>query len=149
MTHARSALRWFIGSVALVALAGCLDSATGTNTQPTDVALVDGVVTEVGTGQPILGALVGVRIPTNRTPAGYIAPTANTTDAGSFQIGVYRLDSTVTKAAIDTMTVWVIATLPGLPPQGHTDSVQTTIAFVPYSPSAQPQPANVSLQLSF
>lgn len=147
MTHARFALRWFLGSVALASLAACLDTPTVTQTQPTDYAVVRGIVNDANAGDPILGALVGVRLPTNRTPSAYIAPTANTGNDGSFEIGVYRMDSTIVKPPVDTMTVWVIATLPGLPSQGHTDSVQTMLNFVPVSASAQP--SNVLLKLSF
>ena len=143
----RSFLTTFAGIAALASLAACLNTPTGQSTQPSDYAVVDGSVTETGSSTPILGALVGVRLPTNRTPAAYIAPTANSTDAGTFQIGVYRVDSTVARGIPDTMTVWVIGTLPGLPAQGHTDSVQTTLRFSPTTSTATP--SNVSLQLSY
>lgn len=145
--HSRPFAPVLAGAAALLSLAACLNSPTGQNPQPTDYAVVNGNVTQSGSSQPILGALVGVRLPVNRTPSAYIAPTANTDDAGNFQIGIYRMDSTVTRAVPDTMTVWVIGTLPGLPAQGHTDSVQTTVRFSPVTSSATP--STVSLQLSF
>ena len=143
----RTFARVLAGAAALLSLAACLDTPTGQSTQPTDYAVVNGTVTETGSTQPGLGALVGVKLPANRTPSAYIAPTANTDDAGNFQIGIYRMDSTVVRATPDTMTVWVVGTLPGLPAQGHTDSVQTTVRFSPVSSSATP--SIVSLQLSF
>ncbi len=143
----RTFVRTLFGAATLVSLAGCLSTPTGHNTQPTDYGVVDGTVTETGSTQPILGALIGVRLPTNRNPAAYLAPTANTTDAGTFEIAIYRIDSTAVRGVPDTMTVWVIGTLPGLPAQGHTDSVQTTVRFSPATAVATP--SNVSLQLSF
>lgn len=143
----RTFLRTSIGAAALVSLGACLDNPTVKNSQPSDYGVVDGTVTETGSTQPILGALVGVRLPTNRNPSAYLAPTANTTDAGTFEIAIYRMDSTAVRGVPDTMTVWVIGTLPGLPAQGHTDSVQTTVRFSPATSVATP--SNVSLQLSF
>lgn len=145
--QSRTFARVLAGAAALLSLAACLNSPTGQSTQPTDYAVVTGTVTETGSTQPILGALVGVKLPTNRNPSAYIAPTANTDDAGNFQIGIYRMDSTAVRAVPDTMTVWVVGTLPGLPMQGHSDSVQTTVRFSPVSGTATP--SNVTLQLSF
>ncbi len=143
---ARSLLRWPLASVALVSLGACLDTPTQTNQQPTDYAVVNGTVSDPTTNAAVGGALIGVRIPVNRNPAAYVAPTSQSTDAGVFQLGVYRMDSTVVRTVPDTMTVWVIGTIPGLPAQGHTDSAQTTLLFSPIDQSAQP--VQVSLKLS-
>lgn len=147
MTHQRIVFRTLVAAATLASLAACLDTPTGQSTQPTDYAVVSGTVTETGSTQAILGAMVGVRLPVNRNPAAYIAPTSTTDDAGNFQIAIYRIDSTAVRATPDTMTIWVIGTLPGLPAQGHTDSVQTTVRFAPVSDVAVA--SNVSLQLSF
>jgi hypothetical protein len=132
---------------ACVLAGGCLGDTGTTITGPdfSAYAQVEGTVFALS-GDAVSYAIVGVHIPSDRSPQAYYAPDVQTDISGQYQLALIRTGTAEIFDQTDTLSVWVVAVQPVGPSAGRRDSSKIRLDF--HLPSEQSDPQHLDLTLA-